>query len=252
MAPAFHLFMPFKHTRRIGGLVGFLLLTGMLGSTWLLFDLDLPKPFNMTVIGSLLLAFLGKEALPMLKPGLASGNGLAITAAGLTVTGKGQTVQWRWDEISDLRIRSRLHPASLFLGRFIGFRVPRDQRRSASGVRKSLLLGRGVVTVGDDYPSRIDDLFRQMEHYRANAAGAERRSASARPPEALWSFRKDRKKPKLWHLLGMVIGPVVGVGIGMALFGRFPGTVEELLDSPGLYGALIGSASVLPMLILMQ
>lgn len=251
MTPAFHLLIAFARIRRIGGVVSFFLLLAGAGSVWLMIDLDIPREINLPVVGCLLLALVGKEALPMLKPGLARTDGLAISATGLTFTRNGRTVEWRWDEISDLRVRSRLHPASLFLGKFISFRVPPDERRRTPGIGHSLWLGGGAVAIGDDFLGRPADLLLQMEHFRANAPAVGRRPVTP-PPAAAWSFRKDRKKPKLVHLLLAVGAPVIGLVVARAVAGKFPESVGQFFNSPGVSGALSSAAAMLPFLLMMQ
>lgn len=251
MTPAFHLLIPFARIRRIGGLFGFLLIIGMGGTTWAMISMDLPREIPMVALGGLLIAMLGKEALPMLKPGLAPKDGLAISTTGLAINRKGRTVEWRWDEISDLRVRSRLHPASLFLGKFISFRVPRDARLSAPGVGRSLLLGGGVVAIGDDYLGRPGDLLQQMEYFQGSATGAGHHTASTMP-EAAWSFRKDRKKPKLVHLLAAVGAPVIGMAVAWAIVGDLPGSMEEFIDDLGIISGLGTAAIMLPLFVVMQ
>ncbi len=247
MTPAFHLLMPFKRVRRYGGVATLVLLPAMLGWFLLTLDLELSKWVSLTGLGGLLLALLGTEALAFLKPGLSARNGFTITAGGLSLRRNARVAEWRWDEISDLRIRSRLHPASLFLGRFISFRVPRDDRRSAFG---HVLLPGSVAAIGDDYSSRIDDLFQQIEHYRDGAGVAD--SKPAHRPEPVWSLRKDRKQPKLLSIILLVLGPPAGALIGMVLIDGFPDSIGQIFDSSGIVGALGGAAGLLPLMILMQ
>lgn len=251
MTPAFHLLIPFARMRRIGGLVSVLLMAAMGGTAWAMISMDFPKEVSLFALGTLLTAMLGKEALPMLKPGLVSTDGLRVSGAGMAFTRKGKTVEWRWDEISDLRVRSRLHPASLFLGKFISFRVPHDNRRQAPGIGRSMFLGGGIVAIGDDYPGRPDDLLQQMEHFRADAAKAGRSSASAMP-EATWSFRKDRKRPKLAHFLLAIGGPIIGMAVAMVIIGEIPGSIEALIDDPGVIGGMSGAVAMLPLFVVLQ
>lgn len=253
MAPVIHPLMPFARRGRLSALAVVALVGGLVGWTFIPDALDLPKWLHLAILTSFLLPLLGREALPLLKTGLAAGDGLAIDAAGLTVLREGRSVRWRWDEVSDFSLRGRLHPASLILGRFISFRVPRDDRRSAAGRRLDRLFLRGpVVAIAGDYPTQTQELFRQIEHFRNAGQAAGARSASVRAPEVLWSFRKDRKRPKIKRLLAAILIPLAGGAVGMTLISGLPESLGDLLSSPLIIGMLIGIGSVLPWVVLVQ
>lgn len=250
MAPAFHLLLPFRRRSRTSAIIAAFTVAGMLGWTYFLIDLDLPSEIELPVIGLLFLVFVGREAIPLIKPGISHSGGLAIDSAVLALSRDGETAQWRWDEISDIRLRSRFHPARLIYGRFLTFRAPKDNRRRIANslTERVLALGRFVV-IADDYPSRTDEIFRQIDHYRTHSTGGE---AATRQPEPLWSFRKDRKEAKLWRLVFVVLGPFLGIVVAMALVGHLPETVEDFLESWFLIGFGIGFGVMLPWIILIQ
>ena len=133
MSGAAHLLLPFKRTNRYAGRFMFLMMAGLAGSFYWVFNSDIERETLFPLFGGILLAMLASEAVPLLRPRLRASDGLRLDTQGLVFSRGGRTVQWRWDEISDVRMRSRLHPASLFLGRFMTFRVPADGRRKNIG-----------------------------------------------------------------------------------------------------------------------
>ncbi len=250
MAPAYHLLMPFKGRGRLSAIVAGITVGGLLAWTYILADLDLSRHVNLAILGSLMFVFVGREAIPLLNPGLSKSSGLTIDSAGLGLARRGKTASWRWDEISDIRLRSRFHPAGMFYGRFITIRAPADARRKVanSWMERLFALGRFVV-IADDFPTRADEIYRQIEHYRSGASGG---TTAKRQPEPVWSFRKDRKQPKLLRLFFVVVGPFLGVVLAMALVGHLPETLGEFLESPLLIGFGIGIGGMMPWIILIQ
>lgn len=250
MTPAFHLLLPFRRRTRTSSIIAVFTLAGMLGWAYFLSDLDLPSGVDLTVMSLFFFVFVAREAMPLLRPGVSRSEGLTIDSTGLTLSRDGNSAQWRWDEVFDVRLRSRFHPARLIYGRFLTLRVPKDGRRRIVNSWKERLfaLGRFVV-IADDYPSRADDIFRQIEHYRTSAT---RGARPAQPVDPLWSFRKDRKEAKFWRLAGVILGPFLGVVVAMALVGELPDTVEKFLESPFLIGFGIGFGVMLPWMILIQ
>lgn len=254
MTSAFHLFMPFKNRNRFSAAIAVATLAGLLGWSFFLTELDLPKAVEIGVLGILLAVLQGREALPLLNPGFEARSGLTIDAAGLTLARGDKAAHWCWDEISNLKLRSPIHPARLIFGRFISFRAPADARRKTANnpVQRLFIFGRSVV-IGDDFPSQTEEIFRQIEHYRDMPTGnAAPTTAKASPPEPLWSSRNDRKQPKLLRLSGIVLAPFIGIVVAMALLGNIPDSIGELLDSWLIIGMTIGLGAMLPWIILVQ
>lgn len=250
MMPAFHLLLPFRRRTRTSSIIAAFTLAGMLGWTYFRSDLDLPSEINLMVFGLLFFVFVGREAIPLLRPGISRNGGLTIGSLGLTLSRHGNTAQWHRDEVSDVRLSSRFHPARPIYGRFLTFRAPKDGRRriANSWMERLFSLGRFVV-IADDYPSRADEIFRQIEHYHTHSTSG---AVAAQSPEPLWSFRKDRKEAKFWRLAGIILAPFLAVVAAMALIGDLPDTIEEFLESPLLIGFGIGFGVMLPWVILIQ
>ncbi len=251
MSGAAHLLLPFKRTNRYAGRFTFLMMAALAGGFYWIFNYDIERETFFPLFGGILLAMLAAEAVPLLRPRLRASDGLRLGAEGLALSRAGRTVQWGWTEISDLRMRSRLHPAGLFLGRFLTFRVPADGRRKNAGfATDGLFLGSDTVAIGDDYTSDLKDLRDQIEEFRAAAGSGVRRQAGGTPPEPMWSFRKDRKQLKLWHVAALALGPVIGVGLGSLIMEGLPEDLD-LLDSLESFGRIaMGALIAAPYLLI--
>ena len=250
MSGAAYLLLRFKRSNRYAGRFTFLMLAALAGAFYWVFNYDTERETLFPLFGGILLAMLAAEAVPLLRPRLRASDGLRLGAEGLAFSRAGRTVQWGWNEISDLRVRSRLHPAGLFLGRFLTFRVPADGRRKYIGFASDgLFLGSDTVAIGDDYTSDLKNIRDQIENYRAAAGNGVRRQVGGAPPEPMWSFRKDRKQPKLWHVAALTLGPVIGVGLGSLIMEGLPEDLDllESLESFGriAMGALIAAPYLL-------
>lgn len=233
MPAATHLLLPYKRTARYAGRMTFLMLAGIAGWFYWLFDFEAGYTVNFSVIGVFLTGILVSEALPLLKPRLSMSDGIGLDAQGLTFSRNGRTAQWRWDEISDPRMRSRLHPARLFLGRFMSFHVPADERRNEFGFRGDRVFLRGAtVAIGDDYSSRLEDIRDQIEFFR-ESGGQENRRPGGGEPAPVWTIREDRKQTKFWHIASLVLGPAIGVGLGPLIMDGLPDNLDlfESLES---------------------
>jgi hypothetical protein len=253
MTAAHNLLLPFKRTRRIAGLLSFFLFAGLAGSFYWLFQYDFSMEVVLPAIGVFLLGLVGLEAVPLISPKIDAADGLALDREGLAFTRKGRTVRWSWEEITDVQLRHPLHPLGLLLGNFVTFRVPADSRRAAFGFPSDRLVRRGsAMAIGNDYASRAYDIFAQMSLFRDVAAGVESplggpmQVGDARAPEPRWSFRKDRKHFKIWHVAGLVLWPAAGMAVASLAIDGLPESVDELLpllDSAPAYllGALFGA-----------
>lgn len=253
MSAAPHLLLPFKRTRRYVGRLTFLLFAGLAGGSYWIFTHDVEREVFFPFAVTLLVGLLASDLPLLLKPVLRAGDGLRLDAGGLAFSRAGNYAQWRWDEISDLRIRSRLHPASLFLGRFMTFRVPADGRRGDFGFRGDrVFLRGGTLAIGDDYASRLEDIRDQIDYFRDRAGPEKRRSGGGAAPEPVWTARKDRKQPKFWHSASLVLGPAAGVGLGSLIVDGLPEGFGLLEAIESLYPATIGLAFGAPWLVIMM
>lgn len=242
MSAVTHQLLPYKRAARYAGRMTFVMMAGITGWLYWLFDFDAGFVANFSVLGVFLTAILVSEALPLLKPRLSMDDGIGLDAQGLTFSRNGRTAQWRWDEISDPRMRSWLHPARLFLGRFMSFSVPADERRNAFGFRGDRVFLRGAtVAIGDDYASRLEDIRDQIEFFR-ESGGQETRRPGGGEPAPVWTIREDRKQPKFWHIASLVLGPAIGVGLG-------PLIMDGLPDDLDLFESLESILSRVPMLL---
>lgn len=252
MSGASHLLLPFKRTNRYAGRFTFLMMAGLAGSFYWVFSYEIERETLFPLFGTFLLAMLAGEAVPLLRPRLRAGDGLRLSAEGLAFSRGGRTVHWRWDEISDLRMRSRLHPAALFLGRFMTFRVPSDGRRADIGFRTDRIFLRGaVVAIGDDYANSREDIRDQIENYRAAAGAGMRRQARNVAPETVWSFRKDRRQPKFWHIAGLVLGPAFGIGVGSLIVDGLPDSLDLLESLDSMRSTFLGVLLMAPWFVVM-
>jgi len=150
-----------------------------------------------------------------------------------------------------MRLRHTFHPLGLLLGNFITFHVPPDSRRAAFGFASDRLVRRGSkLVIGNDYATWTHDIFAQMNHFRGVATGAESplggplRVGDARAPQSRWTFRKDRRPFKLWHVAGLALSPVAGMAVGSLVIDGLPEfDISSLLDSLSgyLFAALVGT-----------
>jgi hypothetical protein len=252
MTAVHNLLLPFKRTRRLVGLVKFALFIALGGSFYGLSAYDLPIEVFLSMLGGLFLGLVALEAAPLISPKIDPADGLTFDRAGLTFTRKGRTVRWGWEEISDMKLRSPLHPLGLLLGTFLTFRVPPDQRRKAFGFASDRPVRRGsIMVIGNDYATWTHDIFAAMTFFKGVAEGAESplggplEVGDARAPEPRWSFRKNRKKLQLWHVAGLVLWPAAGMAAGSLAIDGLPGSLDDLmplLDAAPFYlvMALVG------------
>ena len=231
MPAATHLLLPYKRTQRYAGRLTFLSIAGIGAFFYWVFSYEVDFRATIPVIGALLAGMLVSLALPLLKPRLSASDGIGLDARGLTFSRKGRVAQWGWDEISDLRLRSRLHPARLFLGRFMSFRVPADERKNRFGFLGDRIFLRGAtVAIGDDYDSRLEDIRSQIDFFR-EPGGQEKGRPGGGAPDPAWTAREDRKRPKFWHIASFVLAPAIGVALG-------PLIMDGLPDNLDLYASL--------------
>lgn len=252
MSAAPHLLLPFKRTTRYARWLSFLMILGIPATVYALFAFHPEREFSLPVLGIFVVGILFAEALPLRKPALSTGDGIRLNGEGLAYSRGDRMVQWSWAEVGEPRLRSWLHPASLFLGRFMTLDVPSDERRSKFGFRADrLFLRGGRIAIGDDYASRVEDIRSQIDYFRSGRSPG--RSRSGNSPEPMWTSRRERKQAKFWQLASLVLGPAVGVGLGSIIMHGLPTDLDiveswETVSAPVL-GALVGVPFFIIMLL---